>query len=1131
MVFGKLSISQRVGEWFGKSDADKGPNHNDRVLEPAAAHLWGRSTICAMAVHTGGHGLNLVAVAALNGVVRVVSKDSETIVARNLVVSALWFVSHYLVGLAKDSLAIWDLSRCHQSQSLPSSPSGEVETNSPGSNSAARMRLHKNEGISYHLLNLKYETWCAEPLHETEAIMLGTSDGYVIFIDLSTSKPIQTGYTIYPHEHITKSKDKSSGVSCLSINEGGQEVLIGFECGLVSRYSISKRQTKKVIPGEGQTVASVMWLHRDEKSSNWHYLILYINGVLDEWGESSRKRRTNIDPTSELLGKDLDVIWCSSQEGIYSITIEDWSKSNIFSEPIRDAVFAPATTGKQADNLRTLDHGPGCVTPIGAPAPPWNVEFSDEDRPWILESMALANLALVLTEDQRLLVIGREWSWEFEWGSFLWQAPSTLAFKNIDVQRAIKSQPDMTPEMIRLAERDNAALEHVDKFLSLRCAHIQEACSGRSAKVPKWNISKRWNAMLGGPFGIYLSGHEDGTCRIWLACPGIVLLVHAVSLTTQASLSYRPLHNSKAPLGCRYFDGIDAAPCFSSDPQWGYFLTAVDLNISSSNNCYLALGSKDGCVAVFKWNDEVAPMSLAEETELQVTSMLDSNPDQVIPPTMAQGFQCIMRTNDHKGSITALQITSSGIVVADDEAMVSVTNFQCECLFLDDLGVVGPSICLDLEREATVATEGILILSQQAPDAPGVFKIPELIDDAIDPISYMVTLSNGRVRQIIRHGTMFELLPEENAVGLSAPIIGQGITHEGDATGSSFNPSRPHSPNPNDDDLMPCGVQLLFTHVEGIPIIVRTKMMTFRNQALWFNDNIRAAEVLRLDMQYVCALWSADSICSFVLLVLDGQKSSLEYLPLHTDVANLLADGKSGNYPKQASLSPGSMSGAPFRCATQLGYVHLGPHGRAILCSTSKNGMSTQVSVLEDHFPLDEIALAYPKKMLGQMLSELRQREEEEAEQKEQKDQRLQQSHGSGFFKGIGSVFQAKEKKSLRTIVCVPPLPPPKEKSTPITSSLEKDKDKLLGGKTKSNNNFFNQMGASSTSSSSKKGKEVDNRVQSTGEIVGQAKQKIGENIELLGEVGQKAEQMQQESANFLELAKKLNEKQKNSWW
>jgi len=1171
---------KKVGSWFKSTKTDN--ECKFQPVEPPVGHLWGRSSICAMAAHGGPHGLNLIAFASASGIIRIISKDVETIVARDLVVSALWFITDYLVGLARDELVIWDLAHVSTAPTpLSSSPipeeSGPSGGSSPSDGPPPALVSCPSGGSSgsdsgkYSVVKLPYETYCAEPLYEAEAILLGTSEGNVLCVDLF-SRAV-TGFVIHFQEHV-KGKEKAqraSCVSCMAINESTMDLLIGFEDGFAVRYSIPKRQTKKTfsLPEvhnakavtdaqtrsssgtsqslESVSVASVMWLRRDEKSGHWIYLILYTDGTLDEH-ESSKKRRTMVDKFSEFLGKEGDMIWCSSQEGIYALSSRDWTRTVILSEHLREAVFIPPFTMAHANKLKSLDcligkkkYASNCVAPIGSPAPPWNVEFDNDNRPKFIESMVLSSMVLALTEDHRLIVAGLEWSWEFEWGSLLWQAPSFLAFKEINLMIASSLEEptgNLRPVDGVLSGRENALLDLVDKCISLRCAHFEECCSGRKEEgkeeVKKWNVSRQWNAAVGGTSGVYLTGHEDGACRIWLSSAGALLLIHQVSLTTRPALSYRPLYNSEAPERVSFFDGIDAAPCFAPEPEWGTFLTAIDLR-ASADGCYLALGSKEGAIALFKWNDDEANMSPAEATELQVCSMLDSNPDEVIPPKLAAGFQCIMRTNDHKGSITSLLITNSSVVVLDDEAMVSITTFAAECVFLDDLGV-SMSMALDLNRVATVAAEGVLILPREraveeipllstteAPEVDVEKKIPELLDDSVDPVTYAVALSNGKVREIHREGSLFELVPPEESSILNDDEF-PGTPSSSDKKRKSRSSTSIVSPN---SSVRSYGVTLLFRLADGDPLIVRTRALFYKGQVLKYEQEpIRAAELLLMDGQLVVALWSSvEGVCKFVSLASAvGVQFPLSFLDVVIDTASILGDRKSRSGALNSDKGiTGPSNGdkknvdTQFRCIAPLGYVHIGPHGRAVVCATSRHGLSTQLSILPDKFSLDQLGVTIPKLLLMQTVSQMRKIRQMEAEQVGKKTDK-HESSGSNFFKGI---FQ-KEKKPLRSIVCVPPPAPRKEKEV-------SDRDKLFANVIEQSSSAAGS--AENTVRNPRKSEEVGRQTKGAFGAASDARTKLADNVQQLGQLDDKMQQMAQDSEDFLNLAKKLNQKSKNQWF
>eukprot|EP00397_Hematodinium_sp_SG-2012_P068096 GEMP01108738.1.p1 GENE.GEMP01108738.1~~GEMP01108738.1.p1 ORF type:complete len:204 (+),score=42.29 GEMP01108738.1:16-627(+) len=203
MVFAKLL--QKVLPTIKSSDT---LDTSDRAfsVEPPAAHVWGKSTASAMAVHST---LNIVALSATEGIVKLVAKDFEVTLTKDIVVAQLWFVGNYLVGLAHQALAIWSLE----------------DTNKPT------------------IVKLPFEVWYGEPAPEAEVILLGTSEGNVHSVDVANA--VLTNFSISYLEH-GKGREKS-GVTCMAMNEMSKDLLIGFEDGFVSRYEPVERSMRSAI--------------------------------------------------------------------------------------------------------------------------------------------------------------------------------------------------------------------------------------------------------------------------------------------------------------------------------------------------------------------------------------------------------------------------------------------------------------------------------------------------------------------------------------------------------------------------------------------------------------------------------------------------------------------------------------------------------------------------------------------------------------------------------------------------------------------------------------------------------------------------------------------------------------------
>lgn len=762
--------------------------------EPPTIHVWGKSTVSSLAVHAQ---LSLVAIAAAEGIVKLVAKDFEVVLARDLIISQLWFIAEYLVGLVAGSLAIWNLkdTSTHRSVALP------------------------------------FDVWCAEPSLNAEVLMLGTSSGDIHSVDLVNAE--LTSFRIAFVEH-GKTRE-SSGITCLAMNETSKEILVGFEDGFISRYSLAKRCQKKAIAGE-HVVASLRWL---QHKGDWHFLVCYADGTLDEY-ETSKKRRLAVAEGTELLGIDSQYIWCAAKEGIYTLGREDWKRTDVWLSTLADAVFVSERKA------------------FGA--------CSSEES---LEPFASQSMVLVLTEDQRLMVHCKSAGWEFEWGSMPWMTPSTVTFV------------------------DETKSNWIDQMFALRCYHFETFLLERPT-LQSLNL-KSWNSEVGGAFGLYLCGYEDGTCRIWLVSQSNLLLLHTVSLPLHPmNVPHRPLYKpSITAARLNVYDGVDACPSFTSTPDWGVGLTKIAYRMAEKP-C-LVLGAKDGSIGLFMWNNEVEPMSMAEQAELQVLSMLENRPEEVKPPKLTTGFVLVLRCS-RPGAITDLALTPHTVVAVDAHATLCITDFNGSCLYSED--IMNPGAPMDPLRIPSISAEAVVVLALKSVSG-GKFGRSKTVDCSpyIDegPAVYEIALSDGSRRQIIRQDS-FEVNHTENA-------------------------SR-HGP---------C---ILFTELEGTPLLVRARRASFGFNYVTFDENVSAAAVLTMDEGDVLATWYR-SQCHFYCLP-DLTKTN-EFV----DASHLHAIRR-GN----ATLCK----------------------GRALVCSASPFGPTVQFSLGKATHSLDEAALKTPHVCLKRML-------------------------------------------------------------------------------------------------------------------------------------------------------------------
>ena len=140
----------------------------------------------------------------------------------------------------------------------------------------------------------------------------------------------------------------------------------------------------------------------------------------------------------------------------------------------------------------------------------------------------------------------------------------------------------------------------INEMYAKHVAHFESFMEGSLVEPKALNVLESLD------WGLLISGHSDGTMRLWLRTDQLLLL-HVVSLRPLA-LPWQPLPSE--PPALERYAGIDACPCFrAGEAQMA--LSAVALLPSA-----LALlgGCSTGEVVAFLWrpSEELSPSEAAE---------------------------------------------------------------------------------------------------------------------------------------------------------------------------------------------------------------------------------------------------------------------------------------------------------------------------------------------------------------------------------------------------------------------------------------------------------------------------------------------------------------------------------------
>lgn len=219
-----------------------------------------------------------------------------------------------------------------------------------------------------------------------------------------------------------------------------------------------------------------------------------------------------------------------------------------------------------------------------------------------------------------------------------------------------------------------------------------------------------------------------------------------------------------------------------------------------------------------------------------------------------------------------------------------------------------------------------------------------------------------------------------------------------------------------------------------------------------------------------------------------------------------------------ASLSFADRAG---RFSAHLGIKNAGGYvdgtGRMIIFdSRAENSALWWAASRSDTCALDE-ALGVPAALLGQALMQL------EGEIVQQTSA-PQQKKSVGF---LGGLFGGGAAKSLRDLVV-----PAAGKLAPEVEADSIDGRRRLAPAWRDPEAIAKKIAAQSAAQSERSREQTaQGAASSTKDVLQKTNQQAAENLEKTKDIADKSARLEQESANFLKMAKQLNEKQSNSWF
>lgn len=188
----------------------------------------------------------------------------------------------------------------------------------------------------------------------------------------------------------------------------------------------------------------------------------------------------------------------------------------------------------------------------------------------------------------------------------------------------------------------------------------------------------------------------------------------------------------------------------------------------------------------------------------------------------------------------------------------------------------------------------------------------------------------------------------------------------------------------------------------------------------------------------------------------------------------------------------------------------------AIFDPRAENSALWWATSRSDMCGLDE-ALGVPAALLGQALMQLEGEIVQETAAPQQKK-------SSGF---LGVLFGGGGPKSLRDLVA-----PAAGKLSQEVDADSIDGRRRLPPAWRDPEAIAKKIAAQSCAQSERsREQKVQGAASSTKEVLQKTNQKAAENLEKTKDIADKSARLEQESANFLKMAKQLNEKQSNSWF
>eukprot|EP00435_Cladocopium_sp_Y103_P066023 s768_g28.t1 len=315
----------------------------------------------------------------------------------------------------------------------------------------------------------------------------------------------------------------------------------------------------------------------------------------------------------------------------------------------------------------------------------------------------------------------------------------------------------------------------VEEMFAHHLAHFQSFFEGRPLDPSPQEFAASWTILSGGPQGLLLTGHLDGTVRLWLRSASNLLLLQVLSLQPCSAMPWRlRLEEAEEP-NYRTFDGIDACPAFStgeSSPN-EQSISQVAMDIAAGA---VVAGCISGEVVLFLWRSSSSAFSASEAAEWRVQLLLSEAQDSAELPQVPSGFVCAMRLRQHQVQISLLKLvhfaptepsaaklllfscdSSSHLCITDGFTgeMLSSLSMASESVSPGPGGPGGPGP----PPETLEAVEFSPCVLQVAPadgKVPAMAAVPGLSAPIIRNGAFAVAMSSGELRQLAGPG--FQLL-------------------------------------------------------------------------------------------------------------------------------------------------------------------------------------------------------------------------------------------------------------------------------------------------------------------------------------------------------------------------------------